>query len=92
MNEVAPRLAPGIGRDGTYTRGGQAVAFVLGLVTMVAFLPGLFLGALLYTAGESRFAQDPERARKLVTWSWLSISALPAVAVLVMVVVYLLTR
>ncbi|WP_442778628.1 CoA transferase, partial [Actinomadura sp. WAC 06369] len=69
---VTERL--GIGPDGTYTRLGQTVAFVLGLLTMVAFFPCLFVSALLYARAEERFADDPERARTLVNWSWIGIT------------------
>ncbi|GAA4314343.1 hypothetical protein GCM10023178_24050 [Actinomadura luteofluorescens] len=71
----APRLAFGIGPDGTYTRFGQVAAFVLGLLTTFACLPLVVVGALLYTRAETRFAEDPARARTLVNWSWISIAA-----------------
>lgn len=71
----APALAFGIGPDGTYTRGGQVAAFVLGLFTMVLFLPLVVVAALLYTRAETRFAEDPVRARTLVNWSWACVGA-----------------
>ncbi|MBO2462058.1 hypothetical protein [Actinomadura violacea] len=88
MNEAAPRLAFGIGSDGTYTRFGQTAAFVLGLLTTFVFLPLVVVGALLYTKAERIFPADADRARSLVTWSWISITvpvivAIAAVAVLV---------
>ncbi|GAA4085911.1 hypothetical protein [Actinomadura miaoliensis] len=86
---ASPRLGFGIGPDGTYTRGGQVLAFVLGLWAMLAFLPLLFVGAVLYTRAEERFAENPERARHMVTWSWLSVSVLPLVPVVIGVGIYL---
>jgi hypothetical protein len=86
---AVPRLAPGIGPDGAYTRGGQIVAFLFGLWTMVLFFPLLFPGALLYTRAEERFEQSPDRARTLVMWSWLSITVAPLVAALLLVAVVL---
>lgn len=77
----APRLAFGIGPDGTYTRFGQVAAFVLGLLTTFAFLPLVVVGALLYARAETRFGEDPARARTLVNWSWLSITVPVLVAV-----------
>ncbi|TDD31921.1 hypothetical protein E1287_24750 [Actinomadura sp. KC06] len=64
----------GIGADGTYTRFGQVAAFVLGVLTMFAFLPLLVVAAMLYTRSETVFAEDPARARRLVNWSWISIA------------------
>ncbi|MEV4678250.1 MULTISPECIES: hypothetical protein [Actinomadura] len=69
----APSLAFGIGPDGTYTRAGQVAAFILGTFTTLAFFPLAVAAALLYTRAETRFAEDPARARTLVTWSWLCI-------------------
>jgi hypothetical protein len=80
---LTPRRAPGIGPDGTYTRGGQLAAFLCGLWAMVAFFPLLIVGALLYTWAEDGFERDPERSRKLVVWSWLSITVGPLLGVLV---------
>ncbi|TYK52294.1 hypothetical protein [Actinomadura decatromicini] len=74
------RLALGVGADGTYTRPGQAAAFVLGLVTTFVFLPLVVVAALLYTRAETRFADDPARARVLVRWSWLCITLFPILA------------
>ncbi len=85
---AAPRLAFGIGPDGTYTRFGQVAAFVLGLLTTFAFLPLVVVAALLYARAEVRFAEDPARARTLVNWSWLSITVpvvLAAIAAVVLV-------
>lgn len=78
----APRPAFGIGPDGTYTRFGQVTAFILGLLTTFAFLPLVVVAALLYTRAETRFADDPARARTLVNWSWLSITAPVVIAIL----------
>lgn len=75
-----PSLAFGIGPDGTYTRPGQAAAFVLGLLTTFAFLPLTVVAALLYTRAETRFAVDPARARTLVNWSWLCVTVPVVVA------------
>ncbi|GLZ13616.1 hypothetical protein Acsp04_38510 [Actinomadura sp. NBRC 104425] len=86
---ASPRLGFGIGPDGTYTRGGQVLAFVLGVWAMLAFLPLVFAGAVLYTRAEERFAEDPERARRLVTWSWLCVSVLPPAAAAIGAGVYL---
>ncbi|WP_433226852.1 hypothetical protein [Actinomadura formosensis] len=72
---AAPPLAFGIGPDGTYTRFGQVAAFVLGLLTTFVFLPLVVVAALLYTRAETRFAEDPARARALVNWSWLCVTA-----------------
>ncbi|MQY06330.1 hypothetical protein [Actinomadura macrotermitis] len=77
MSELAPRPGIGIGPDGSYTRRGQALAFLCGLWAMIVFLPLLVLGALLYTRAEERFPQDPDGARRLVLWSWLSLTVLP---------------
>ncbi|TDE34291.1 hypothetical protein [Actinomadura sp. 6K520] len=77
---AAPRLAFGIGPDGAYTRPGQAAAFVLGVLTMFAFLPLMVVAALLYTKAETVFPEDAERARRLVNWSWISITAPVAIA------------
>ncbi|MEU5995038.1 hypothetical protein ABZ806_39190 [Spirillospora sp. NPDC047418] len=76
----APSLAFGIGPDGTYTRFGQAAAFVLGLLTTIAFLPLTVVAALLYTRAETRFAEDPARARTLVNCSWLCVTVPVAIA------------
>lgn len=76
-----PSLAFGIGPDGTYTRFGQAAAFVLGLLTTFAFLPLTVVAALLYTRAETRFAEDPARARTLVNWSWLCVTVPVVIAV-----------
>lgn len=81
MNEAAPRLAFGIGPDGTYTRVGQTVAFVLGLLTTFAFLPLVVVGAVLYTKAEGVFPADAARARRLVNWSWISITVPVVIAV-----------
>lgn len=78
---AAPRLAFGIGPDGTYTRFGQTAAFILGLLTTFAFLPLVVVAALLYARAEVRFAEDPARARTLVNWSWLSITVPVVIAV-----------
>ncbi|MFD0687678.1 hypothetical protein [Actinomadura fibrosa] len=79
MNEAVPRRpALGIGPDGTYTRTGQVFAFVLGLLTTFVFLPLVVVAALLYTNAENRFAtNDVQGGRRLVIWSWLSITVLP---------------
>ncbi|MBE1530259.1 hypothetical protein [Actinomadura algeriensis] len=87
MNEAAPRLAFGIGSDGAYTRLGQTIAFVLGLLTMLAFFPLLVVAALLYARAEERFKDDPERAHTLVNWSWMSV-IVPVVVAPVAAVVY----
>ncbi|MEU8346057.1 hypothetical protein AB0C74_30535 [Spirillospora sp. NPDC048832] len=71
----APVLAFGIGPDGTYTRLGQVAAFVLGTLTTLVFFPLAVAAAVLYTHAETRFADDPARARALVNWSWLCIAA-----------------
>ncbi|MFC4049122.1 hypothetical protein ACFOY4_05460 [Actinomadura syzygii] len=71
------RFALGVGADGTYTRLGQVAAFVLGLITTFVFLPLVVVAALLYTRAETRFADDPARARVLVRWSWLCITLFP---------------
>ncbi|MFI0355114.1 hypothetical protein [Actinomadura sp. 9N407] len=84
---LTPRLAPGIGPDGTYTQAGQIVAFLCGLWAMVAFFPMLVLAALLYTWAEDGFARDPERSRKLVIWSWLCVTVGPIVGALVTAIV-----
>ncbi|MWA03797.1 hypothetical protein F8568_026120 [Actinomadura sp. LD22] len=81
MNEAAPRLAFGIGPDGTYTRIGQTFAFILGLLTTFAFLPLVVVGALLYTKAEGIFPADADRARRLVNWSWVSITVPVVLAV-----------
>ncbi|XRQ12519.1 hypothetical protein ACN3XK_16975 [Actinomadura welshii] len=87
---AAPRLAFGIGPDGTYTRLGQIAAFVLGVLTMLAFLPLMVVAALLYDRAETVFAEDPARARRLVNWSWLSITVPVAVSVVAVPVLLLL--
>jgi hypothetical protein len=85
MSDVAPapfppppaaRRAPGIGPDGTYTRLGQVLALLFGLYSMIAFVPMVFLGAILYDRSEAHFPQNPKRARTMVIWSWLSITVL----------------
>jgi hypothetical protein len=88
----AARPAFGIGPDGSYTRGGQVIAFLFGLWTMVLSFPLLFVGALLYTKAEEVFKDDPARARRLVTWSWLSITVAPVVSAAVITSVTLLLR
>ncbi|MEU5881389.1 hypothetical protein [Spirillospora sp. NPDC047279] len=85
---AAPAPAPtgfglGIGPDGTYTRGAQVIAFLFGVWTMLLFFPLLIVGAMLYTNAEAKFPTDPGRARKMVLWSWLSVSILPPVALAV---------
>ncbi|MFB4301762.1 hypothetical protein [Actinomadura sp. NTSP31] len=87
MSETAPRLAFGIGPDGSYTRGGQAAAFILGLFTTIAFLPLVVVGALLYTKAEATFPADADRARRLVNWSWASISVPVVIGAAVSVIV-----
>ncbi|MFG2003490.1 hypothetical protein ACGFNU_30455 [Spirillospora sp. NPDC048911] len=85
MNAAAPTapasLGLGIGPDGTYTRGAQVVAFLLGLWTMIAFFPLLFPGAILYAKSEETFEANPGRARTMVLWSWLCVSVLPLIPV-----------
>ncbi|WP_030171012.1 hypothetical protein [Spirillospora albida] len=82
MNDALPRNpALGIGPDGSYTRPGQFFAFVLGLLTTVVFVPLTVLAALLYSWAEPKFATDPGRARVLVIWSWLCLTALPVAVV-----------
>jgi hypothetical protein len=81
MDEAAPRLAFGIGPDGTYTRTGQTAAFTLGLLTTFAFLPLVVVGAVLYTRAEGIFPADADRARRLVNWSWVSITVPVVIAV-----------
>jgi hypothetical protein len=76
---AGPRLGFGIGPDGTYTRSGQILAFLAGLWAMVVFFPALVAGALLYTKSEEIFTQDPVRARTLVLRSWLSITVVPPI-------------
>lgn len=88
---TASRLAFGIGPDGAYTRLGQTVAFVLGLLTMFAFLPLLFVSALLYARAEEVFEDDPERARTLVNWSWIGIIAPVVLAAVTAVIVAAVT-
>ncbi|TMR04254.1 hypothetical protein ETD83_08755 [Actinomadura soli] len=83
----ASGTAFGIGADGTYTRSGQAAAFVLGVLTMFAFLPLLVVAAMLYTRSETVFAHDPARARRLVNWSWVAIGVPSAIALVVLAVV-----
>ncbi|MFB4307123.1 hypothetical protein [Actinomadura sp. GTD37] len=100
MTETAPAPAPatpalafGIGPDGTYTRPGQIAAFILGLFTMVVFVPLVVVAALLYARAETRFAEDPARARTLVNWSWACVAvpvALGAAASVVVAAVQLL--
>jgi hypothetical protein len=79
---TGPRLAFGIGPDGTYTRGGQVLAFIAGLFTLILFFPLLFPGAILYTRAEEVFAENPERARKLVMWSWICVTLVIPLALL----------
>ncbi|XVQ09219.1 hypothetical protein ACQP1W_42900 [Spirillospora sp. CA-255316] len=88
----ASRPAFGIGPDGSYTRGGQIIAFLCGLWTMVLSFPLLFVGALLYTKAEEVFKDDPARARTLVSWSWLSITVGPVIGAAVVTGVALLFR
>ncbi|MFI0449593.1 hypothetical protein [Actinomadura sp. 6N118] len=76
-------LGLGIGPDGSYTRGGQVVAFLLGLWTMVLFFPLLVVGAMLYARAEEVFEANPGKAKKMVLWSWLSISVLPLIPAVV---------
>ncbi|MEW2354472.1 hypothetical protein [Spirillospora sp. NPDC029432] len=87
-----PRRAPGIGPDGTYTLGGQIVAFLLGLYAMVVFFPALIMAALLYTWAEGRFERDPAGARTRVIWSWVCVSAGPIVGLAVALLVYGIVR
>lgn len=75
-----PRPAFGIGPDGTYTRKGQALAFLCGLLTMALFFPLLFPGAILYSKAETAFPDDPDKARRLVGWSWLCVTLAPLTA------------
>src|SRR5690606_25191371 len=87
---AAPKLAFGIGPDGTYTLSGQIAAFVLGVLTMLLFLPLMVTAALLYTKAETVFPHDADRARWLVNWSWISITAPVVLAVLAAPAVVLL--
>jgi hypothetical protein len=82
--------APLIGPDGSYTRAGQTVAFILGLISLI-FFPATVVAAMLYTMGEDRFATDPQRARKLVNWSWITLVAWPIPAVCIGLVGYAVT-
>jgi hypothetical protein len=79
LETAAPRTAFGIGPDGSYTRGGQVLAFACGLVTMAVFFPMLVPAALLYTRAEAVFQDDPDGARPLYVWSWLCVTVAPAV-------------
>ncbi|RKS77264.1 hypothetical protein BZB76_2642 [Actinomadura pelletieri DSM 43383] len=90
----ASSLAFGIGPDGTYTRSGQAAAFVLGVATMLVFFPLMVVAALLYTRAETVFPENPRRARSLVNWSWISIAVpgIPGLIFGVFMAVYLLAR
>lgn len=83
----ATALAFGIGPDGTYTRGGQIAAFILGLFTMLVFVPLVVVAALLYTRAETRFAEDPARARTLVNWSWACVGVPVAVGAAISILV-----
>jgi hypothetical protein len=87
---AAPKLAFGIGPDDTYTLSGQIAAFVLGVLTMLLFLPLMVTAALLYTKAETVFPHDADRARRLVNWSWISITAPVVLAVFAAPVVVLL--
>ncbi|WP_242905569.1 hypothetical protein [Actinomadura terrae] len=81
---ASDHLALGVGADGTYTLGGQVAAFLLGVLTMLLFFPLIVVAALLYTRAEERFASgEVERGRRLVTWSWVCITPLPALALVV---------
>jgi hypothetical protein len=89
---VSARRAPFIGPDGTYTRTGQTLAFILGCLNL-AFVPATIAAALLYTHAETRFTTDPDGARLLVNWSWIALVIMPglvAVAGLVGLVASLL--
>ncbi|TDC52713.1 hypothetical protein E1281_18760 [Actinomadura sp. KC345] len=88
---AAPRLAFGIGQDGTYTRLGQTAAFVLGTLTMLAFVPLMVVAALLYAKAETVFADDPARARTLVNWSWISITVPVVIAAIAVPVAVTMT-
>jgi hypothetical protein len=68
--------APFIGPDGTYTRSGQALAYILGFISL-AFIPATVAAAVLYTVGEARFRTDPESARQLMNWSWIALLIVP---------------
>jgi hypothetical protein len=103
MSDVAPapapfpappaaRRAPGIGTDGTYTRLGQVLAFIFALYSMFAFVPMVFLGAILYDRSEAHFAQNPKRARTMVIWSWLSITVLSTLCGAIVLTVVMLSR
>ncbi|MFD0851848.1 hypothetical protein ACFQ07_06430, partial [Actinomadura adrarensis] len=59
-----------------------ALAFACGVLTMVLFFPMLVAGALLYTRAEAVFQDDPDGARPLYVWSWLSITVAPVVLAL----------
>jgi hypothetical protein len=83
---ASARPAFGIGPDGTYTTFGQVAAFVLGLLTTFVFVPLVVVAAKLYLRAETVFAEDPARARKLVTWSWISIAVPSAIGVVLVAV------
>ncbi|MBC6458734.1 hypothetical protein [Actinomadura sp. HBU206391] len=74
------RRAPLIGPDGTYTRNGQALAFVLGVIGLL-FVPATLAAALLYTRAETLFATEPEEARRLVSWSWIALMIVPVLGI-----------
>ncbi|MBW8484161.1 hypothetical protein [Actinomadura parmotrematis] len=76
----APRTGFGIGPDGSYTRGGQAVAYVCAIWATLLFFPLVVVGAMLYTSADLHFAENPERSRRFVFWSWLCVSLFPPLA------------
>lgn len=90
--EAADRKLPlGVQADGTLTNKATPVAFILGTVAVFALLPVGVLGIVLNNMGLERVQSDPEKARKLVAWSWGILAVTNALALTALAVVLIVS-
>ncbi|TNY37706.1 hypothetical protein [Thermomonospora catenispora] len=72
---VSPALPLGVQADGTLTPAATALGFVTGTVAVLTLLPLGVLGIILNNMGLERVQTAPDRARTLITWSWVILAA-----------------
>lgn len=82
VDRPAPKLPLGLRPDGTLTSKAMPFAFILGTIAVFAAFPLGVLGVLLNSAGMERVKTNPEKARKLVAWSWIVFVVTDLVAIL----------
>ncbi|WP_119731469.1 hypothetical protein [Thermomonospora amylolytica] len=78
MSHAAPvpvKLPLGVQADGTLTRTAASIGFVLGTVAVLTLLPFGVLGIVLNNMGLERVQTAPDKARTLVSWSWIVLAA-----------------